>query len=133
MRLEGAEIGVARKPMTALIVEDNESISYIYAQALLKLGFEVVEAPNGRQALEYLEDHVPALVILDMLLPGVSGLEVRDYIYSAPHLKDTHLFIATAHEEFKKLPRRPGDRFLLKPFTGRDLSAAVTKVMAAAA
>lgn len=79
---------------------------------------------EGEGALAWLSDHQADVVILDMLLPGVPGTTLLDYIYSAPHLAGTHVLVFSAHERFRNLVLRPGDHVLIKPTdmkTVRDL------------
>src|SRR5947209_19549353 len=59
-----------------LVVEDEESISSYLRRALAFEGYEVVVAPDGSQALLSARDNPPDLVVLDLLLPGIDGLEV---------------------------------------------------------
>jgi DNA-binding response OmpR family regulator len=67
-----------------LLVEDEPSIRNLVSVNLLKRGHQVMEARNGGQALEYLDDHELELMILDMKLPDHSGWEILDHINSIP-------------------------------------------------
>lgn len=113
-----------------LIVEDDQSLRFIYAAALKRIDADLVMAGDGEEALAYLADHAPHLVILDMRLPLVPGEAVLDYIYRAPHLINTRVLVLTAHEDYRSLPLRTGDRFMLKPIINGTLAASVAEMLA---
>jgi len=113
-----------------LIVEDDAGLRFIYSTALRILDANLVLAADGEEAIAYLADHAPHLIILDMLLPRVSGSEVLAYIYAAPHLANTRVLIITAHEDYQNLALRPGDCFLLKPILNGMLRRHVSEVLA---
>ncbi len=81
-----------------LLVDDDTSTRYVYRTILARMGLEVAEASDGAQAVEYLSHHAPDLVILDLLLPRKSGVEVLEYIYDCSHLIHTHVIIFSAHD-----------------------------------
>jgi DNA-binding NtrC family response regulator len=58
-----------------LIIEDDQQIRMVYSYALNNNGFEVLEAPDAVTGLKLLEQHKPEIVLLDMLMPGISGLD----------------------------------------------------------
>jgi DNA-binding response OmpR family regulator len=58
-----------------LIVEDDTDIRTAYVYALTKAGFEVLEAPDGTTAMRLFENQRPDVILLDMLMPGMSGLD----------------------------------------------------------
>ena len=65
---------------TILNVDDTEAVRYAKTRTLRHAGFKVVEAASGREALQIVADQRPALVLLDINLPDISGLEVCDHI-----------------------------------------------------
>lgn len=68
------------RPKRILIVEDDEDVRRLYRTALSLAGFDVVEAGDGLDALRWIDHSPPDLVILDLLLPRVSGLVVQQEI-----------------------------------------------------
>jgi len=58
-----------------LVVEDDSDIRAAYVYALTKAGFEVLEAPDGNAAMQLFERQRPDVILLDMLMPGMSGLD----------------------------------------------------------
>ena len=62
---------------TILIVEDDEDLRRLFRTALALAGFDVIEAGDGLEALHRIDSGLPDLVVLDLMLPGVSGLVVQ--------------------------------------------------------
>ncbi len=103
---------------SVLIVDDDNASREVFRQVLKMVGFKSTEAANGEIALRQLESSTPNLVVLDLRLPRVTGAEVLQYIYSAPHLQNTRVIIASAHEGMMaRLDLRDGDRYLVKPIS----------------
>lgn len=97
-----------------LIVDDDAPTRFVYERVLSSLGFQVLEAGDGDEALRVLHIHKPILVLLDLLLPQRSGFEVLEYIYADPELNDTCVVVISAQNRIE--PRlRQQDHFLLKP------------------
>jgi len=99
-----------------LIVDDEEKVRKYLSRLLQKRGFEVFDAEDGRSALIFLQDKEPDLIILDVLMPGVSGLEVL------PEIKrlrpDAEVLMLTGNasvEDGVEGIRRGAFDYLLKP------------------
>lgn len=115
----------------ALIVEDEAALHMIYESVLRELGFDVIHATDGEEAISALAQHTPSVVFLDMLLPKVDGSQVLDFIQSTPHLRSTSTVIVTAHSRFQTMMSlAANDVFLLKPVRPRDIQSAVQQVLA---
>ena len=84
------------KGQTVLIVEDEPLFIDMYSVALSRLGFDVISAADGDSGLAEVVASKPSLVLLDMLLPGKSGLEVLGDLKSNPETKDIPVIICTA-------------------------------------
>jgi len=67
-----------------LIVEDEPNVRKLVAINLVRRGHQVLEAENGQQALEYLNSQKPALLILDIKLPDLSGWDILDRMTTVP-------------------------------------------------
>ncbi len=61
---------------TILIIEDDESIRFSLSSGLAREGFQVLTASNGEKGLDMVAEHCPALILLDLMLPDISGLDV---------------------------------------------------------
>jgi two-component system, OmpR family, alkaline phosphatase synthesis response regulator PhoP len=118
--------------MEILIVEDEQEIAQLIEQALTKEGFSCRVANNGLTALEIFKQQQPDVVILDLMLPGLDGLEVCTRIRQQPYNKDPYIMMLTARGE--EIDRVIGlstgaDDYLVKPFSPRELVARVRALL----
>lgn len=107
-----------------LIIEDDIATLSIYRQLFSGDEFAIEEAHDGENAIEVLARTAPDVVLLDLLLPKITGEALLDYIYSADHLRHTRVIIVSAAHRGSDLVLRNGDAFFLKPtrpFAIRDL------------
>ena len=108
-----------------LVVDDERPISDIIKFNLTKEGYEVVTAFDGREALEQFEAEKPDLVILDLMLPELDGLEVAKEIRKTSH---TPIIMLSAKDsEFDKVIGLEigADDYVTKPFSNRELLARI--------
>lgn len=106
--------------LLALIIEDDPQLSEIFSLAL-QSDFEVQAITDGSAAQAFLAEAVPALVVLDLHLPGVKGQEILKQIRSDPRLSATRVLLATADERRAELLRGQADVILLKPVSPSQL------------
>ncbi len=123
------ETGLSDMPHHVLLVDDDSPTRMVYHEILSRMNLNVSEAIDGVKAVELLSKTVPDVIILDLLLPRKSGLEVLEYIYNAPHLASTHVIIFSAHQGLFPLQLRKGDEFLLKPLNPQLLREAVMRAI----
>jgi CheY-like chemotaxis protein len=83
------------KPL-AFVIEDMEDVALVFHTAMEKAGFESETIYDGAQALERLARVVPALIVLDLHLPGASGEQILEYIRSDSRFEATKIIVATA-------------------------------------
>jgi two-component system cell cycle response regulator DivK len=110
----------------ALIVEDEFDISIVFSKALQAAGFETKVIGSGDAALEWLSSSTPDIVILDLNLPRVAGLEILQHIRADERLARTPVIVATAYARLAEGIREQADQVLFKPVSFaqlRDLSA----------
>lgn len=108
-----------------LVVDDEKPISDIIKFNLEKEGFEVVVAYDGEEALEKVEEEQPDLIVLDLMLPKVDGLEVARRV-RAKHTTPIIMVTAKDSELDKVLGLELGaDDYVTKPFSNRELVARV--------
>jgi len=128
-RSAGAAPGTKHK---ILIVEDEKDIRDLLRYNLESEGFLVVAADNGESGLKLAASERPALVILDLMLPGLSGLEVCRVLRSKDETVNLPVLILTARatEVDKILGLEMGaDDYVTKPFSPRELVARVKAVL----
>jgi CheY-like chemotaxis protein len=114
---------------TILIAEDEAHLREL-VRAVLGPGYRYGEAADGVEALEQLRTLKPDLVLLDLMLPQASGLDVLDAIRADPEFAETGVVILTAWAHFQYEARLAGaDRFLLKPFEPTELQDVVREVL----
>src|SRR5690606_7068291 len=115
----------------ALIVEDEVALRVIYETVLSGLGFEVIQAADGEEAISILSHTDPSIVFLDILLPKVDGRQVLEYIQSTPHLRNTVTVVVTEHSRFQQaIALTTNALFLLKPVRPHDIQMAVEQALA---
>ena len=110
---------------TILVVEDEEPLADSVKYNLEREGFEVLVAPDGNAGLESFRTHHPSLVILDLMLPGLSGLDVCRAVRSE---SDVPIIIVTAKDsEADKVTglELGADDYVTKPFSVRELISRV--------
>ncbi len=115
-----------------LIIEDEKEIADLIAYTLQKENFQVDIALNGNEALNKLKDNIYDLLILDLMLPYVQGLEICKFVRSNPAMKNAGIIIVTARaEEFDRIIglEMGADDYVTKPFSPRELMARVKAVL----
>jgi two-component system, OmpR family, phosphate regulon response regulator PhoB len=115
-----------------LVVEDEEDIRQILAYNLGQAGHEVLTADRGATALDLLRKEPPELVLLDLMLPDISGLEICRHLKSDPALRAIPVIMLTARSE--EIDRVVGfelgaDDYVVKPFSVRELVLRVQAVL----
>ena len=112
-----------------LVVDDEPTVREVVVGYLRRDGHDVAEAADGNTALELLDADPPDLVVLDMMLPGVNGLDILRRIRSS---SDIPVIMLTARAE--ETDRVSGlelgaDDYVVKPFSPRELAARVNGVL----
>ena len=118
----------------ALLAEDHPGTIEVMQQELEILGFEVVVAQNGLEAVEKAVAETPDVIVMDMLMPKMDGFQAASSIRQNPKTKNIPILAATALA-------RPGDRekglesgcdgYIAKPFNHRQLGAAIDRLFEA--
>jgi two-component system phosphate regulon response regulator PhoB len=111
-----------------MIIEDEDAISMLLSYNLEKEGYEVSTVTNGLNAVSEVERLTPAVIILDWMLPEISGIEICKLIRSNPDIKNIPIIMLTAksQEEDKIKGLNAGaDDYVTKPFSIPELMARV--------
>jgi DNA-binding response OmpR family regulator len=117
------------KDATILVVDDEPSIREVVSLYLSRAGYEVVVVADGDAALEALAQHAPDLVVLDLMLPHVDGLEIARQLRAEGN---TPIIMLTARREEtdRILGLEMGaDDYVVKPFSPRELVSRVKAVL----
>jgi chemotaxis family two-component system response regulator PixH len=116
---------------TALIVEDVQTDLMILTSYLENVGWRVVSATSGEEALTYLSSHKPDIVFLDVVLPGRSGFEICRAIKSQPETQQIPVVMCstknTDMDRFWGL-KQGADRYLAKPVNRNDFMEVLEKL-----
>jgi len=117
---------------TVLVVEDERDILELVRYHLVQAGYRVVTAADGRQGLELARRERPALVVLDLMLPGMPGLELARALRQDDKTRSIAILILTARGE--EVDRIVGfevgaDDYVAKPFSPRELVLRVRAIL----
>jgi CheY-like chemotaxis protein len=119
-----------------VVIDDVAGVRRSVVSTLKRAGHEVWEADNGREGAEIVRRHDPDLVITDILMPDMDGLETMELIRSDGRRRPRFLAISgggslVASEEALKAAAVRADGVLAKPFLGAELTAQVSKILEA--
>ena len=116
-----------------MVVDDEESLLELLRAVLEGENYEVITANNGEDALEKLKTIKPDLVLLDMMMPGMSGREVCEKIRADPETKDikvAFLTVAKFSDSGKDTLKKMGvSDYITKPFDNVDLLNRIKKII----
>src|SRR5262245_31594467 len=118
-----------RAMSTVLVVDDEPIVREVVVRYLRREGYEILEAADGIRARERIERHEPSLVVLDLMLPGVDGLDLCRWIRSR---SDVPVIMLTARgEESDRIVglELGADDYVTKPFSPRELAVRVKAVL----
>lgn len=116
---------------SVLVVDDEPTIVEIVGSYLERAGFAVERAMDGPEALRLAELHRPDLVVLDLMLPGLDGIEVLRRLHERPGKRIAVILLTARGEESDRLAglRHGADDYVVKPFSPAELVARVEAVM----
>jgi len=132
IRREAYALGATQAPTTVLIVEDNEDNLFTLRAILAPMSFEIVAASTGRQAIDHCRAGLPDLVIMDVQMPGMSGLQATGAIRALPGGADVPILALTAQAmkgDRERILEAGCDAYLPKPVAPRELRAMVTNLI----
>jgi CheY-like chemotaxis protein len=115
---------------TLLLVEDNEDNRIIYTTVLRHVGYQVVEAVDGAQAIALARSVVPDLILMDISIPEVDGWEATRILRRDPVTKDIPIIALTAHamtDDREKATALGFTSYLAKPVEPRAVVAEVRR------
>ncbi len=121
-----------RMRKTILIVDDDMDLCHIIRTFLDRLGYDTVLAVNGKEAVDLAISHMPDLILMDIMLPVMDGLQATRLIRENPHTHSIPIVAMTARvtmDDKKKCFRTGCDGFIAKPFTVKELIFSMEEVL----
>lgn len=114
---------------TILIAEDEQDIRQLLVDYLQQSGFTTIAVGNGEEALAQARREQPDLVLLDVMMPGLDGLEVCRQLREVSHVPV--IFITARHDEVDRIVglRMGADDYIVKPFSPREVVARVEALL----
>lgn len=134
----GSSPDSSSKPSQKILVVDDDDLSRKLINRLVskEFDYEVVSKANGIEALEYAKEHVPQLIILDLMLPGMNGFEILKKVRENPIFKDTKVVLVSAKSRSEDIERGfnlTADEYITKPFQPKEFAARIRKLLTKAA
>ena len=116
---------------TVLVVDDEPTIVEVVGRYLERAGYETLEAADGPEALRVAERGRPDLIVLDVMLPRIDGIEVMRQLHERPGGPVPVILLTARGEESDRLLglRRGADDYVVKPFSPKELVARVDAVL----
>ena len=119
-------------PYTILVAEDQQHVRSLIEYKLRNSGFVVVAVEDGNAALQKAEEIIPDLVLLDVMMPLMTGFEVLSALKKNQKTKDIPILMLTAQskeDEVLKGLELGADDYITKPFSPNELAARVKTVL----
>jgi len=120
-------------PKTVLVVDDDRPMRALCRASLEEAGFRVLEAAGGEEALESVRDEPPDLILLDIMMPGISGWEVTSALLADRSTDQIPIIFISAQRELADRVRAFGlgaQDYVTKPFDPTAIATTVAKTLA---
>lgn len=130
---EGMQEVTANKDEVLIVDDDEMTRKLIHRLVERELDREVTTLGNGLEGFNYIQDHVPGLVILDLMLPGMNGYEVLKKIRNDEQLQDVKVVLVSAKSRSDDIERGfelSADEYITKPFQPGEFLARLRKLVA---
>jgi DNA-binding response OmpR family regulator len=117
-----------------ICADDDADILSLVALRLERAGFDVATAKDGEEALALARARTPAVIVLDVMMPRVGGVEVIAALRDDPALKDVNVILLSARAQDADVQRgleAGADSYLVKPFKFGDLADEIERVLGA--
>ena len=115
-----------------LIVDDEEKVRRLIETTLSIGDFQIFQAKNGEEALKIAQEEKPALILLDIMMPGMDGFEVCKRLKSNSETKSSYIIMLTAKgqkQDIEKGYTVGADDYFVKPFSPMELLNKVEQVL----
>ena len=121
-----------KKPKKIIIVEDEPDTAEMFAEMMRLSGYHVLKSYGGTPAISLIADEHPDAVVLDVMMPDLSGLEVLRVLRKDPELKKIPVIVVSAKSlpsDIKNGLDAGADKYLTKPVAFQDINEAVSEVI----
>jgi two-component system, OmpR family, phosphate regulon response regulator PhoB len=121
----------AERP-AALIVEDDVAMRTMLGVFLESLGFDILDCGTGEYALDLAPKHQPDLILLDIMLPGMSGFDIISVLRTRPETRGIPILMCTALRGLENVERcleAGADDYIQKPIDLKSLQAKIARVL----
>ncbi len=120
-----------KENISVLVVDDDPNLLWATARIVSKIGFSVLKAANGEEALEMTRIHRPDMILLDVDMPDISGLDVCRKIKSDDELKSTFIVLLSAtrissEDQTAGLDYGGADGYITRPISNKELAARIS-------
>lgn len=116
-----------------LVVDDDLDCRTLVKTVLANSGFEVEQCADGKEALEKLATYIPDLIVLDIMMPGLSGYDVVIHMKQRPEWQNIPIIMLTAKGEYEDMivgySEYQVDYYIPKPFTSRQLLSGIKLIL----
>ena len=113
-----------------MLVDDDPQLRHVVSMFFELEGYNVLQAKDGREAIAMLEEYVPDVILLDLMMPDVSGTEVCRHVRATKNLKEIPVVVFTAAEMMEEELQAAGaDRFIAKPYSLEGLRRVVRSLI----
>ena len=120
------------KTFTILIIEDEPDISELIEYSLTQSGYSIIVSDNGEKGIEFARKHSPDLILLDLMLPGINGIDVCRVLKNDKDTSEVSIIMLTAlgqEEDIIKGLETGADDYVTKPFSFPVLEARIQSVL----
>lgn len=131
-----ARSGKEKAKKLVMVVDDNEDGREMYSEYLAFHGYQVTMAANGQQALEKVQKRVPDIILMDLSMPGLDGLEATRRLRALDQMRDVPVVALSGHvlgDFYGKAMAAGFDEFLPKPCLPDELLRFVRRMLGDAA
>ncbi len=115
---------IPRNGESVLVVDDSRTIRFALKKMLVQGGYEVLEAENGREAIELAKAHSPVLIIMDIVMPELNGFQATRRMRKMEETRDIPIVIMSGNPEATEkfwVERIGANDFMSKPFSRKEV------------